>query len=176
MKRSVVALVAVAAVTVCQYACNTGISQAASPAGDNDSKLRVVTLAPHLAELMFAADAGDALVGVSAYTDYPPAAADLPVIGDAFLVDQEQLLFLRPDILLAWDEGTPAHLLDQLRDAGYRVEVIRTKGLDDVAKALERIGELTGNPQPAKEAAQRYRQRIAALREQYADKEPVRVF
>jgi iron complex transport system substrate-binding protein len=115
-------------------------------------------------------------VGVSAYTDFPPAAADLPIIGDAFAIDQEQLLILKPDMLLAWDEGTPRHLLDQLRDAGYRVEVIRTNGLDDVAAALEKIGHLTGSPQPAKQAAQQYRQRVAALRERYADTEPVRVF
>ena len=49
---------------------------------------RVVTLSPHLAELAYAAGAGESLVGVSSYTDYPEAAAALPRVGDAFLVDQ----------------------------------------------------------------------------------------
>ena len=176
MKRSIVALAAAVAVTTYVAACDKGINSAESPAATDRNQLRVVTLAPNLAELMFAANAGDQLVGVSAFTDFPPGAADLPIIGDAFAIDQEQLLILQPDILLAWDEGTPAHMLDRLRDEGYRVEVIRTNGLDDVAVALETIGELTGNPQQAKQAAQDYRQQVAALREQHKDTEPVRVF
>jgi len=176
VKRSIVALAAAVAVTTYVAACDKGIHPAESPAATDRNQLRVVTLAPNLAELMFAANAGDQLVGVSAFTDFPPGAADLPIIGDAFAIDQEQLLILKPDILLAWDQGTPAHLLDLLRDEGYRVEVIRTNGLDDVAVALETIGDLTGNPQQAKQAAQAYRQQVAALREQHKDTEPVRVF
>jgi len=176
VKRSLVTLVAALMVNALLAACENSASPTGSPAASNRNALRVVTLAPNLAELMFAANAGDQLVGVSAYTDFPPAAAKLPVIGDAFAIDQEQLLLLKPDMLLAWDEGTPRHMLDQLRNAGYRVEVIRTNGLADVADALERIGDLTGNPQQAKQAAQRYRQQIAALREHYDDTNTVRVF
>jgi iron complex transport system substrate-binding protein len=176
VKASIVALAAAVAVTTYLAFSARGFSATGAPAATDRNELRVVTLAPNLAELMFAVDAGDQLVGVSAYTDFPPAAAELPIIGDAFAIDQEQLLILKPDILLAWDEGTPAHLLDRLRDEGYRVEVIATNGLDDVADALETIGALTGNPQQAKQAAEHYRQRIAALRERYKDTEPVRVF
>ena len=151
MNRSIVALAAAVAVATYLAACDKGIDSQGSPAATDRNELRVVTLAPNLAELMFAADAGDQLVGVSAYTDFPPAAAELPIIGDAFAIDQEQLLILKPDILLAWDEGTPEHLLDRLRDEGYRIEVIRTSGLDDVADALETIGNLTGNSQQARQ-------------------------
>lgn len=176
MNRSIVALAAAVAAATYLAACDKGIDSQGSAAATDRNELRVVTLAPNLAELMFAADAGDQLVGVSAYTDFPPAAAELPIIGDAFAIDQEQLLILKPDILLAWDEGTPEHLLDRLRDEGYRIEVIRTSGLDDVADALETIGNLTGNSQQARHAAQRYRQQVVALRDQYADTNPVRVF
>ena len=176
MKRSLVALAAAVMAIAFLTACEKSASPTGSPAAADRNALRVVTLAPNLAELMFAADAGDQLVGVSAYTDFPPAAAKLPVIGDAFAIDQEQLLLLKPDVLLAWDEGTPRHMLDQLRGAGYRVEVIGTSGLEDVAEALERIGDLTGNSQQAKQAAQHYRQQIAALREHYEDTDTVSVF
>jgi len=137
---------------------------------------RVVTLSPHLAELMFAADAGDQLIGISAYTDFPAAAASLPIISDAFMVDQEQLTLLQPDLLLAWKNGTPNHVIDQLRDAGFRVETIRTNGLDDVATALEQIGRLTGNRQAATAAAETYRRQIKALANRYAGAQPVDVF
>lgn len=137
---------------------------------------RLVTLAPNLTELVFAAGAGETLVGVSAYSDYPPAALALPIIGDAFTVDQERLALLRPDALLVWESGTPAHVVDQLRRVGFHVEVIRTRSLEDVALALTRIGELTGHAAEATAAAARYRAALQALRAQHADAESLRVF
>jgi iron complex transport system substrate-binding protein len=160
---------------------------ACEPAADGDradrpvppasaGTLRVVTLAPHLAELVFAAGAGDTLVGVSAYSDYPAAVAGLPVIGDAFVVDQEQLALLKPDVLLAWQSGTPKHVVGKLSDRGYRVEVIQTKRLADIALALEKIGNMVGTGTPAARAAGNFRNGLEQLAERYATAEPIRVF
>ncbi len=137
---------------------------------------RIVTLAPNLAELVFAAGAGDALVGVSAYSDYPPAVEALPLVGDAFTIDQERLALLRPDLLLAWESGTPAHVVDELRQAGYAVEVIRTRSLDDIAAALARIGTLAGTKQQALEVAAEFSAALQELGDAYVDAEPIRVF
>ncbi len=139
-------------------------------------RLRVVTLAPHLAELVFAAGAGDTLVGVSAYSDYPDEVAALQIIGDAFVVDQELLALIEPDILLAWQSGTPEHVVDELSKRGYRVEVIRTRSLEDVALALETIGELTGFGATAANAAAEFRQGLAALADRHAEADPISVF
>ncbi len=141
-----------------------------------ETAARVVTLAPHLAELMFAIGAGDLVVGVSAWSDFPEGVRDLPVIGDAFAVDQEQLALLGPDLLLAWESGMPAHTVDQLRAAGYRVEVIRTHGVEDVALAMLRLGELTGHERQAKRAADRYRSEIVTLASHFTGMERIRVF
>ena len=137
---------------------------------------RVVTLAPNLTELIFAAGAGNALVGVSAYSDYPAAAKALPLVGDAFTVDQEQLALLKPDLLLAWQGGTPEHVVDELRNAGYRVEVLRTRSLEDVASSLRRIGVLTGHPETASRAAQAYTEALQSIREANAGNGEVSVF
>lgn len=139
-------------------------------------KLRIVTLAPHLAELVYAAGAGGALVGVSAYSNFPQAVKALPQIGDAFLIDQEQLMLLQPDILLAWKSGTAAHTVDELRDRGYRVEVIGTNGLNDIANALITIGHLTGRVAEADSAAAAFLADIDRLRVTDAPNETVRVF
>ena len=156
------------------FACdNPGSLQSATTAAHSS---RIVTLAPNLAELVFAAGAGDALVGVSAYSDYPPAAEALPLVGDAFTIDQEQLALLRPDLLLAWESGTPAHVVDELRHAGYEVEVIRTRSLDDIAAALVRIGTLAGTKQQALEVAAEFSAALQALGDAYSDAEPIRVF
>lgn len=160
---------------------------ACGPAADNDAseetrssapppEPRVVTLAPHLAELVYDAGAGRLLVGVSAHSDYPKEIGVLPLIGDAFVVDQERLALLKPDMLLAWKSGTPQHVVGELRNQGYRVEVIETRSLQDIAAALETIGRLTGNPARADRAAAQFRQGLSALRERYSSTDPIRVF
>ena len=125
---------------------------------------------------MFAAGAGATLVGASAHSDYPPAARELPVVGDAFTVDREQLALLAPDVLLVWQSGTPAHVVDELRRVGFTVEVIRTRSLDDIATALRRVGAMTGHSDEADAAAEHYIAGIEALRRQYADEPTIRVF
>ena len=137
---------------------------------------RIVSLSPHLAELVFAAGAGESLIGVSAYSDYPPEVTELPLVGDAFVVDQERLALLRPDLLLVWKSGTPVHVVDELRRSGYSVETIRTRGLDDVAAALIRIGELTGHVEHAQRAAMNFRDGMHSLRERFHDDAAIRVF
>lgn len=145
-------------------------------AAEQETPRRIVTLAPHLAELVFEAGAGDLLVGVSAWSDHPPEVRGLPVVSDAFTVDQEQLALLHPDLLLAWQSGTPAHLVSELRERGYRVEVVRTRGIGDVADAVETIGELVGRQELAAARAAAMRSDFEHLRHQQAGKARVSVF
>lgn len=156
--------------------CLCACSDKSEPVAHEATYSRVVALAPNLTELVFAAGAGDALVGVSAYSDYPPAALELPVIGDAFVVDQEQLAILQPDLLLVWQSGTPLYIVEELRRIGYTVEVIATRKLIDVANALRRIGELTGYSDAAERAAAAYLDGLRAIEQQFADSDDVRVF
>jgi iron complex transport system substrate-binding protein len=144
-------------------------------AGANGNR-RVITLSPHLAELVSAIGAGDRLVGVSAYTDFPPAAAALQVVGDAYNLDQERLALLEPDILLAWDTGTPLHVIDDLRSRGYRVEVITTTRLDDIPVALTTIGNMLDASQQAEQVASEFRRFIASLSRHYRGAPAISVF
>lgn len=153
-----------------------GCSQTAQPEATPDVRSRVISLAPNLTELVFAAGAGDALVGVSAYSDYPVEALALPVVGDAFTVDQEKLALLQPDLLLVWESGIPEHVIDELRQVGYRVEIIRTRSLLDIAVALRRIGELTGHAAVADVAADEFLAGLAVLQQQYAAADAISVF
>jgi len=137
---------------------------------------RVVTLAPHLAELVFAAGAGERLAGVTAYTDYPAAAASLPRIGDAFRVDMERIAVIDPDLILAWEGGTPAALTDRLRELGYTVMVVRTRSVDDVAAAIRRIGERLGTAETADRAGAAFLRELEAAVSGHADARPLRVF
>lgn len=170
-----------AVVLLCLSACNESPRHAAvrGESGEAERQVtysRVVSLAPNLTELMFTAGAGDQLVGVSAHSDYPPEALELPIVGDAFNVDQEQLALLQPDALLVWESGIPKHVVQDLRRVGYHVESIRSRNLSDVAAALRRIGKITGHESEANAAAEQYLEGLRTLKEQNASASPVSVF
>ena len=103
---------------------------------------RIVSLAPHVTELVYAAGAGDRLVGVVEYSDYPAEAQELPLIGDAFRLDYEAVAQLQPDLVLAWQSGTPRETRDRLRSLGYRVVELEPASLEDIVRELRAVGRL----------------------------------
>lgn len=137
---------------------------------------RVVTLSPHLAELVYAAGGGDRLVGVMRYTDYPEAASKLPVIGDAFAINLEAVAALKPDLLLVWTSGLNPRQQEAVRQLGIPVYDSETKLVDGIAGTLERLGQLLGTETQARAVASNLRMRWDALRRRYAGRRPVRVF
>lgn len=161
---------------VVQAGCGPAGPGAADDPGRRTAGPGIVTLSPHLAELVYAAGGGAHLVGVSAYSNFPDAVRSLPQVGDAFSIDHEQLTLLAPDIVLAWESGTPRHTVDELRDLGFRIEVLRTRSLADVAQALRTIGAWTSSSATAAEAADRFVADLNVLRQAYEDAEPIRVF
>jgi iron complex transport system substrate-binding protein len=83
---------------------------------------------------------------------------------------------MRPDLILAWDGGTPERWIERLRELGYRVVAMGVRRLEDVARELEEIGELTGHEEPANSAAKSYLERLQSLRDQYHGADPLTVF
>lgn len=136
---------------------------------------RIVTLAPSLAELVFAAGAGDRLIAVSTYTDYPPAAARLPVIGSHGRVDVERVLALAPDLVLAWQSGNPARDLARLERLGIPVFTVEPRRLGDIARALRAVGVLAGTRELAEAAAEAFEREVGRLAV-VQGKKPLRVF
>lgn len=134
---------------------------------------RVVTLAPHLAELVCAAGACAQLVGVVKHSDYPAEILARTQVGDAHAVNLEAVLALKPDLVLAWDGGTPAQTVSRLRGLGLRVEPLRVRTLADVGLALLRVGALLGTEDAACGEEQRFREAIEALRARYANAAPI---
>lgn len=136
---------------------------------------RVVALAPHLAELVCAAGGCARLVAVSAHSDFPPDVGRLPQVGDGWQVNLEAVLAQRPDLIVAWDGGTPVDTIARLRKLGLRVEALPISSLDGVAEALTTVGAWLGTDAAAKAAAGAYRQRLAALRTAHRGAAPLRV-
>ena len=136
---------------------------------------RVISLSPHLTELIYAVQAQDRLAGVMEHSDYPSAAKRLPRIGGHAGLDYERILALKPDLALVWNSGSgaAARRLERLGLTLYRSE---PKTLDDIAVSLERLGVLTGHEPQGREAARQFRRRRDALQARYANRPPVRVF
>ena len=114
---------------------------------------RIVTLAPHATELVFAAGAGDALVATVEHSDEPPAARALPRVGGLAGIDREGLLAARPDLVVAWQSGNPPGLLAWLERRGVAVYRSEPRRLADIDRGVAALAALAGRPGPAPPAA-----------------------
>jgi len=137
---------------------------------------RVITLSPNLAELVFAAGAGTRLVATVEYSDFPAGAAGLPRVGDAFRLDIEGILALRPDLDIAWHSGTPGAAVEQLRQLGVPIWPVEIREPEGIALTLENIGRATGSVNTAEMAAGAFRARLQRLEQAYENAEALDYF
>ena len=128
---------------------------------------RVVALAPHIVESVFAAGGGDSLVGVSEYSDYPEAAKRIPRVGNSQTLNVEYLLSLKPDLVITWHTGRAARLLPKLEKLGLSVYASNPKTLQDVPKAIRNYGMLTGHAALAEQRALAYESSLSTLKTRY---------
>lgn len=146
----------------------------------NTAAARIITLAPHLAEIAFAAGVGNRVIAVGRFSDFPPEVKQLPQIGDASRVDIERILALKPDLILAWKSGNQAGDIARLERLGFPVVVTEAARLADIPRVLRLVGTLGGNAQQGEQSAAAFEREIAALRERYSaaasGRAPVRVF
>ncbi|SDV48335.1 cobalamin-binding protein [Chitinasiproducens palmae] len=137
---------------------------------------RIVSLSPHTTEMLFAAGAGSRVVGVVAYSDFPAEARLLPQVGNSSALDLERIAALRPDLVVAWLHGSARRQLERLADLGIPVFYSDPPDTARIADTLVLLGRLTGSDKQASQAADAFRQRIAALRRSHAGAPPVSVF
>jgi len=137
---------------------------------------RIVTLAPHLAEITFAAGAGAKLAGVSSFSRHPAEAERLPVVASHGRVDVERLIALRPDLVLAWQSGNSPLQIDRLERIGIRVFVTEVRTLADIPRVVRLVGALGGSGAVAEERAGKFEEEIAILRSLHAGERRVAVF
>jgi len=137
---------------------------------------RIVTLSPHLAEVAFAAGAGERVVGVSVFSDFPPQVRTLPQIEASGRVDLERVVRLAPDLALAWRGGNRVQDLERLERLGIPVFATDARRLEDVSRVLRAVGKLAGSPAEAEAAATAFEKSMSELRGRYQGRSPVRVF
>lgn len=137
---------------------------------------RIVALAPHVTELLFAAGAGSRVVGVSRYSDFPPAASGIAEVGDAGRADLERILTLEPDLVVVWKTGGSLGDMRRLEKLGIPVFVTEPRTLADIPRLLRVLGRLAGTADAAEEEARRFEQTREELARHYGNGRPVSVF
>ena len=137
---------------------------------------RVVTLAPHLTEILFHIGSGDLLVGVMDHSDFPTAAQHLPRVGNHSRLDIEAILALKPDLIVGWESGNPPGDIALLETLGLPVFVSESRTLADIASLMSRLGMLVGKPEFAGQQADDFTQGSEELAVSYASRSRLRVF
>lgn len=137
---------------------------------------RIVSLAPHLTEMIYSAGAGKYLVGVAHYSDYPKAAADLPIVSDYQSINLERIVSLKPDLILAWASATKRQDIERLKRLGFKVWLSEIKTLADIPDQIEQIGHLAGTQSIADKEAARLRRVLSKTGKTYQHLSPVTAF
>jgi iron complex transport system substrate-binding protein len=137
---------------------------------------RIVSLAPHITEVVYAAGAGARLVGTVTYSNYPEAALSVQRVGSYDSVSYEAVLALKPDLILAWGSGNGVAVAERLRALGLKVFVQEPKTLEDVAQTLRQVGQLAGTAEVAESAAGQFLAELARLRTKYSKQHSLSVY
>ena len=137
---------------------------------------RVITLAPHLTELVFAIDQGDKLVGVMSFSNYPEAAKKIPRIGSHNTISYESIAKIQPDLILAWGSGNGSEVINKLKSLGFSVYVSEPKKLEGVAATIRKLGMLLDAKDKGENEANKFINRLSQLKENYSNRQKISVF
>ena len=137
---------------------------------------RIITLAPNLAELVFAAGAGDRLVAVVEYSNFPAEVKELPRVGDAFRIDLERIVEFSPDLVIAWKSGNPQSALQKLEQLGITVWQMEITRPEEIAVAVKNISMAAGSEDHGVEIARQLQQKLNRLKQDNTNKTTVEYF
>lgn len=162
---------------------STVSAQSISVIDDNGSTVsltgpaqRIISLAPSLTELLFVAGAGNRIVGVSEYSDHPPQAQGIPIVGRYDLLDMEAIVGHNPDLIVAWRSGNPQAAVQRLIDLGFNVYVAEPRTLLSIADQIEKLSTLAGTQATGQAASNYFREQLERLRLRYEDSVKIPVF
>lgn len=142
---------------------------------DNPAR-RIISLSPHITELLFASGAGEYIVGAVEFSNFPEDAKRIPVLGRYDYLDLEAIVALKPDLIINWKSGNTMGQIQKLYDMGFVIYTSEPGGIDDIASTMEQFGELSGTENIAIKAAKKFREKYSLLKQKYENKKPLRVF
>ena len=136
----------------------------------SDSKTapqRIISLAPHITEMLFSAGAGDKIIGVVAYSDFPQAALDIDSVGSYQGINIEKIILLNPDLIIAWKGGNRLKDIEKLKQLGFKVVYSKPYKLYDIPKEIRAFGEQLGTQVTANTLADALENKLQSLIKTY---------
>ena len=137
---------------------------------------RIISLAPHVTELLFAAGAGEKIIATVSYSNFPEAANSIPLIGSYVKFDFERILAYKPDLIVGWESGNPPDAIAKLEQLGLTVFLSEPRKLADIAGEIHKLGTLADTEEVANRAAEKFLTAINQLIQQYQNQLPVTLF
>jgi iron complex transport system substrate-binding protein len=137
---------------------------------------RIVSLAPSITEIVFALGAGDRLVGVTQFSNYPPRAEQLPKVGSYVELDIERILDLRPDLVISIKDGNPKIVIDRLSELGVPSYVVNPRTLDNILITIRSIGLVIGVEDNAATLTRQMSKQIRQVKQKVATSARPKVF
>ena len=125
----------------------------------------VVSLSPHLTELLFDLGAGHTVVGTVDFSDYPNSAKSIPRIGDASALNLERIIQMKPDLVIAWLSGGSFQSVERLIGLGLKVYVNEIRTPRDIASSAEKLGVLVGQKKRGLELSFKFSEKIIGIQE-----------
>ncbi len=153
--------------------CSLFFYQAAAIA-DNPPQ-RIVSLTPHITEMLFAIGAGNQVVATDQASDYPDSVKQLPRVANYQSLNQESLLTVKPDLVVIWS-STQELMKQQIAALHIPMLVLNSQHLDDLPKELRLLGEKTGHSSQAEQVAQHIETTYQTWRDKNKDLKPIPTF
>jgi len=136
----------------------------------------IITLSPHATELVYSAGAGDKIIATVEYSDFPEQAKRIPRIGNAYSINIEKIISLKPDIIIAWSEGNNLKEISKLQELGFKFYFSKVKNFESISEDIKNIGRIAGTEKISENTAEEFNRKIKSLRTTYSNKKKVSVF
>jgi len=137
---------------------------------------RIISLSPHITELLFLAGAGEKVIGTVEFSDYPDAAKKIPIIGNFNQFDLEKILALKPQLIVVWASGTPARTVSKLQSLGFSLFFSEPRRINQIFYETIQLAKLTDTLEEAKKNVKPYEELYERLLAGYANQKRIRVF
>jgi len=137
---------------------------------------RVISLSPHITELIYAAGGDEKIIAAVDFSNYPQQAKVLPRVGSGYQLDVEAIVALKPDLIIAWRSGNSRGQLEQLENLGFKVYYSEPEKLVDIAENLRDFGKLLASSPIANKKADKFLLGIEQLKDKYKNVKKVNVF
>lgn len=137
---------------------------------------KIVALAPHIVEILYAIGAGEQIIGTTSYSNYPEAAKTIPVVGNYARLQIEKIVAMQPDVIVSWRSGNPVDDIERLQTLGFEVVYSNPTTLVDIGKDIIQLGRLSGRENEAERLAEEYFADLNALKQRYSNKPVLDVF